>query len=125
MTLPTSRRRVARQLLPHLRRIPLSNLLLRQEYVIAVGPAPDLTGLPGRTWPSLVTRELVTDAVAEYVADPFVLRRGDRYHLFFEVLNLETGRGELSTAHSDDLTHWTYGGMILRENVHLLSLIHI
>ncbi|WP_412028196.1 hypothetical protein [Deinococcus yunweiensis] len=119
MTPSVLRRRVARRHLTRLRRVPLSNLLVRQEYVIAVGHAAQLTGLPNRTWPSLVTRELVTDAVAEYVADPFVLQRSGRYHLFFEVLNLETGRGELSTAHSDDLSTWIYGGVILRESVHL------
>ncbi|WP_309570551.1 hypothetical protein [Deinococcus sp.] len=119
MTVSPPRQRVARERLGWLRRVPLSNLLLRQEYVIAVGRTDDLLGLPGRTWASLVTRELVTVAVAEYVADPFLLRRDGLYHLYFEVLNLETGRGELSVAHSRDLTRWTYGGVILREPWHL------
>ena len=119
MTTSPPRRRVARERLGRLRRVPLSNLLLRQEYVIAVGHTDTLRDLPGRAWTSTVTRDLVTDAVAEYVADPFLLGRGGLYHLFFEVLNLQTGRGELSVAHSRDRAHWTYGGVILREAWHL------
>lgn len=119
MTPAVPRRRVGREHLARLRRVPLSNLLLRQEYVIGVGHVGTLDGLSAHAWPSLVTRELVTDAVAEYVADPFVLRRGGTTHLFFEILNLTTGRGELSVAHSTDLTRWTYGGVVLREPWHL------
>lgn len=114
-----ARRRVARERLAPLRRLPLSRLLLRQEYMIALGRVGGLDALTGHAWPTLLNRDLVTDAVAEYIADPFLLRRGKTVYLYFEVLNLRTGRGEISVAHSSDLEHWTYDGVALREACHL------
>lgn len=115
----SARHRVARERLAPLKRLPLSRLLLRQEYVIALGRVGGLDGLSGHAWLTLLNRDLVTDAVAEYIADPFLLRRGKTIYLYFEVLNLRTGRGEISVAHSSDLEHWTYDGVALREACHL------
>lgn len=123
LTLPTRRRRLNRdQLSPLSRllsRLPLSRLLLRQEYMIALGRPSGLGGLREHPWHTVLNRDLITDAVAEYIADPFLLRRGDTFYLYFEVLNLSTGWGELSVAQSSDLEHWVYGGVVLRERCHL------
>ncbi len=101
------------------RRLPPSRTVLRQEYAIAIKRIRRLEELREGGWAAFLTRELVTDAVAEYVADPFLLRRRGMLHLFFEVLNLGTGRGEIAVAHSVDGAHWIYGGLVLRENGHL------
>jgi hypothetical protein len=61
----------------------------------------------------------VTDVPAGFVADPFLLRRDGRWHLFFEVLNRETGRGEIGLATSGDGRRWTYERVVLREPFHL------
>lgn len=61
----------------------------------------------------------VTDIVAEFVADPFMVLKEGRWHMFFEVLDLETRRGVIATATSDDGLTWTYGQVVLKEPFHL------
>lgn len=61
----------------------------------------------------------VTDVPAGFVADPFLLRRGGGWHLFCEVLNRESGRGEIALATSGDGRRWTYERVVLREPFHL------
>src|SRR5438067_9289900 len=39
----------------------------------------------------VLTRDHVTDVPASFVADPFLARDGDRWHLFFELLNRRNG----------------------------------
>lgn len=66
-----------------------------------------------------VSRDDVTDVPASFVADPFLLRAGDRWHLFFEVLNRRSGRGEIGLATSRDLSSWKYERIVLAEPFHL------
>src|SRR5262245_37795893 len=73
---------------------------------------------PGLTNPA-VTAEDVTDVNAAFVADPFVMRAGDRWYLFFEVFDRDTRRGEIAWAESTDLVRWRYGSVALREPFHL------
>ncbi|MEO1369909.1 MAG: hypothetical protein AAFX50_22225, partial [Acidobacteriota bacterium] len=61
----------------------------------------------------------VDDVPAEFVADPFLLRRGGTWHLFFEILNAGTGKGDIGLATSDDALHWRYRGVVLSEKFHL------
>ncbi len=67
----------------------------------------------------VLTREDVTDVPASFVADPFMLRRDGRWHMFFEVKNRETRRGEIALAVSDDALTWTYQQVVLKEPFHL------
>jgi hypothetical protein len=71
------------------------------------GLAPALTG------------KSVTDFPCDAVADPFLLRRGEHWYLFFEAVNSETRRGEIAYATSHDGMQWIYGGLALREGFHL------
>lgn len=83
------------------------------------GPTPfDLRPAPGIRNPVLTAAD-VTDAEASLVADPFLLRRGATWHLFFEMLNAGTGLGEIAYATSEDGLRWAYGGVVLREPFHL------
>ncbi|HEX2272134.1 MAG TPA: hypothetical protein VHH35_21510 [Pyrinomonadaceae bacterium] len=61
----------------------------------------------------------VTDIPAEFVADPFMVQHAGRWHMFFEVMNSETGRGEIGLATSDDAFSWTYEQIVLNEAFHL------
>lgn len=61
----------------------------------------------------------VTDTVAEFVADPFMLHHNGRWFMFFEVLNRETQRGVIALATSDDGFNWTYRRIVLEEPFHL------
>ncbi len=52
----------------------------------------------------VLTRESITDAKASFVADPFMIRG----HMFFEVLNHESNKGEIGLATSSDGRGWKY-----------------
>jgi hypothetical protein len=79
-----------------------------------------LSPAPGATNPVL-TRDQVTDALAAFVADPFMIRAGGRWYMFFEVMNCrpEGRRGEIAFATSDDGLRWRYQRIVLAEPFHL------
>jgi hypothetical protein len=88
---------------------------------IGLYTGPDLLHLgppPGVANP-VMTREQVSDVPADFVADPFLLRRDGAWHLFFEILNHERRTGEIGWASSPDAVTWTYGGVVLSEAFHL------
>jgi hypothetical protein len=91
----------------------------RQTWAIAIyeGPSP-LDLVPTRHRPVLTKRD-VTDVPADFVADPFMIRVGDRWFMFFEVMNRATVMGEIGVATSDDLRSWRYERIVLREPFHL------
>lgn len=85
---------------------------------ILQGPSPlrlrsVSTGAPALTAAS------VSDVPAAFVADPFMLRRADGWHMFFEVLNAERNLGEIAHAFSLDGTTWSYDRIVLRDELHL------
>jgi len=67
----------------------------------------------------VLTKDSVTDIPAAFVADPFMLQQENRWHMFFEVMNAETKRGEIGLATSNDALSWTYKQIVLREPFHL------
>ncbi len=85
---------------------------------IMQGPSPLRLRHAGTGRPAL-TAEAVTDVPATFVADPFMLRRDDGWHMFFEVLNAERGLGEIAHAISRDGRVWTYDRIVLRDALHL------
>lgn len=66
-----------------------------------------------------MTPEQVTDIPCSAVADPFLLRRGDRWYMFFEAWNKDRNLGEIAFASSPDLLRWEYGAVVMREPFHL------
>jgi hypothetical protein len=67
----------------------------------------------------VLSAEDVTDCPAEFVADPLMIQVSGTWYCFFEVLNLESEAGEIGVATSEDLEHWRYGGIVLKEPFHL------
>jgi hypothetical protein len=63
--------------------------------------------------------EYVTDIPAKFVADPFLIREGNFWYLFFEVYNKNTKQGDLAFASSTNTLKWNYGQVILDEPFHL------
>ena len=61
----------------------------------------------------------VTDVKASFVADPFMLRKGSKWYMFFEVLNALDNKGDIGVAESDDGLKWTYRKIIIDEPFHL------
>lgn len=117
-------------LLPRLK--PLARQLLETaaiptpEWSIGIyeGAVPwHLEPASGTTNPVL-TKDMVDDVSAAYVADPFMTYADHRWVMLFEVLNAGRGLGEIAFAESTDLVHWRYGGIALSEAFHL-SYPHI
>lgn len=68
--------------------------------------------------PVLTCRD-VSDVPAAFVADPFMIHHLDAWHMFFEVMNRQTGKGEIGLATSPDGFGWTYQQIVLTEPFHL------
>jgi len=68
--------------------------------------------------PILTARD-ITDVEADFVADPFMIRIDNLWHLFFEVLPKHTKVGQIGVAVSGDSVHWEYRGIALREPFHV------
>ncbi|HEY6329297.1 MAG TPA: hypothetical protein VI756_08165 [Blastocatellia bacterium] len=86
---------------------------------IYTGQSPfSLKAPPGLINPVLSARN-VPDGLGEFVADPFMIRRGDRWFMFFEVLNPQRGLGEIGLAESHDGLNWRFARIVLREPFHL------
>ncbi len=67
----------------------------------------------------VLTAKNVIDRKAGFVADPFMLQEQGIWYMFFEVLNQDTGRGEIGFAESRDTFHWFYRQIVLSESFHL------
>lgn len=67
----------------------------------------------------VLTREHVTDVRALFVADPFMIHVQGTWHMFFEVYNYDTDRGEIGWATSSDAVVWTYQQIVVKEPFHL------
>ena len=67
----------------------------------------------------VLTAQDVTDVPAKFVADPFMVKEGSTWHMFFEVYNGKTSHGDIGFATSKDGYNWTYKKIILDEEFHL------
>lgn len=86
---------------------------------IYTGSSPlSLAPASGVTQPVL-TGASATDLRGRFVADPFMLRDGERWTMLFELLEAETELGRIGWASSDDGLRWRYEGVALRERFHL------
>ena len=86
---------------------------------LAAGTSPlRLAPIPGIRNPVL-SREQVTDVRAGFVADPFLIRHGNGWSMFFEVLDTATELGAIGLAESRDGRTWEYRRIVLREPFHL------
>jgi hypothetical protein len=97
----------------------MTNPLPEDPWSIGLYAGPDPLHLaPSGVANPIMTRELVTDVPAAFVADPFLLPYRGEWHLFFEVLH--QGRmGEIGWASSPDTIDWNYRGIVLSEPFHL------
>jgi len=67
----------------------------------------------------VLTRHDVRGLASAFVADPFMILAHDVWYMFFEVMNQQTGRGEIGLATSRDGLVWTYQQIVLAESFHL------
>jgi len=85
---------------------------------IRTGPSP-WSLAPARAAGPAITAADVADVPASSVADPFLMRAGGRWQMFFEVVNWRTWKGEIGLATSADGRHWRYEQIVLAESFHL------
>jgi hypothetical protein len=93
----------------------------RARWAIGLYAGPDplhLAPMDGVRNP-ILTRESVLDVDAGFVADPFLFHHEDRWYCFYEVLNEDTGLGEIAVSSSADMRSWSYEGIALVEPYHL------
>jgi hypothetical protein len=83
------------------------------------GPSPCHLSAATAVSNPVLSREEVSDIPAQFVADPFMLDIDGTWHMFFEVMNRTTRRGEIGLATSGDGARWTYQSIVLREPFHL------
>lgn len=86
---------------------------------IFTGRTPFELKSPLRFRNPVLTGRDVTDVTAIYIADPFLFRDGKRWCLFFEILNAESGLGDIGVATSTNLRQWDYRRVVLTEPFHL------
>lgn len=67
----------------------------------------------------VITADDITDIDARLVADPFLIRNDGRSYLFYEVMNGDTGQGDIGLSSSADGRTWDYESIVLDEDFHL------
>ena len=83
------------------------------------GPSPlRMATAPGASNP-VISAVDVTDVPARFVADPFMVHVDGLWHMFFEVLNNQSNKGDIGRATSRDGLTWRYERIVLQEPFHL------
>jgi len=83
------------------------------------GPSPFALRNMDKAKNPVLTAASVTDVVAEFIADPFIIHTGDTWYMFFETLVKDTNKGVISLATSADGLSWAYQRVLLEEPFHL------
>ena len=93
----------------------------REQWTIGIyrGKTPFSFDSPLNRFNPVLKAEHVTDVSAKFVADPFLIKEGKTWYLFFEVYNNETKQGDLAVATSNNSWIWHYEQLILDEPFHL------
>jgi hypothetical protein len=86
---------------------------------ICIGESPFHLSTPQGITNPILTRASVSDVPARFVADPFMVRAGGFWYMFFEVLNQQTNKGEIGLATSENGLDWKYRQIVLTEPFHL------
>lgn len=107
--------------IPIVNKLPLGALNKKGRWSIGIysGKSPfDLASSTSAKNPVLTRRD-VSDVRAACVADPFMIKVGLTWFMFFEVLNQSTRRGEIAFATSEDGASWKYQQIVIAEPFHL------
>jgi len=68
--------------------------------------------------PVLTWRD-ISDARVGGVADPFMIMIANTWYMLFEIINLESKKGEIALATSENGLKWDYKQVVLKESFHL------
>lgn len=67
----------------------------------------------------VLTAKDVTDIQADFVADPFMIKKDNVWYMFMEVLNAKTQLGNIGLAVSMDGFKWNYKQIVIEEPFHM------
>lgn len=67
----------------------------------------------------VISAKDITDIKAGFTADPFMIKEGNKWYMFFEIMNDTTGQGDIGMATSKNLEDWKYQQVVLDEPYHL------
>jgi len=101
------------------RRVPFVRKIGEYSIGIYTGTSPFDLSPCGDIKNPVLTAQDVTDVDAEFVADPFMVREDGTWYMFFEVLNRQSGHGDIGLAVSEDGCRWEYKQIVLDEPFHL------
>ncbi len=102
--------------------LPTTRSRLRRDWAIGIytGRSPvDLSAPEDMANPVLTRENFSKDFRAGFVADPFIIKHHAIWYMFFEVMNRESGKGEIGLATSEDTRKWAYRQIVLEEPFHL------
>jgi hypothetical protein len=94
---------------------------MRKSWAIGIytGDSPLHLTSPAAIRNPVLSYEDVSDARANFLADPFIVVEKGVWYMFFEVMNEESDKGEIGLAVSRDGLHWEYRQIVLKESFHL------
>jgi hypothetical protein len=100
---------------------PIAQRQKQQQWSIGIyaGDSPMNLSQPTGLQNPVLTNKHVSGMFAQFVADPFMLRVGDTWYMFFEVMNRQGWKGEIALATSADGLQWSYQKSVLAEPFHL------
>lgn len=67
----------------------------------------------------VLTAKDVKDIIADFVADPFMVKDNGIWYMFFEVMETITQKGKIGLATSDNGFDWDYQQIVIDEKFHL------
>lgn len=102
-----------------LKNIPFVKKSPKWSIGIYLGNSPFNLRTPLNIMNPVISSDNVTDIKADFVADPFCVRKNGRWYMFFEVLNSESKEGDIGVATSYDGFKWEYQRIVLDEPFHL------
>ena len=96
-------------------------IVYKKNYALGIftGTSPINLSPPDNIKNPVLTAADVTDAPAVFLADPFLMKKGHIWYMFFEVFNKKSRKGEIAVAQSNDGFMWQYDQIILSEPYHL------
>ncbi len=86
---------------------------------IYTGISPLALNPPAQLTNPVLTAGDIRGMDAQFIADPFLIKEGAIWYLFFEVFNNSTRKGEIGLAASENGFEWNFQRIILSEPFHL------
>ena len=108
-----------RSSVPRNRRVGTSTKRSEWSIGLLVGESPFHFAAPTNVPNPVLKCADMTDVRAAYIADPFMIRSNNVWHMFFEIVNQDTAKGEIGLARSEDGLMWSYQQLVLAEPFHL------